>query len=260
MTLASVFHRTGFRTRLLLVSCLILSVTTETMAGEFHVSPNGRQDALGTEASPWDLAAALSGEKAVPPGSTIWLHAGMYRHTDRSPNSSFNVGSLSGSADQPIQVRAVPGNRVTIDGGLSIVRNVSRQMSPRHVWYRDLEITVSEKQRTSSQPGSSLNDIQAPSGGLNVFESDDCRFINLVIHDHPGNGIGLWGAARNTETYGCIVYGNGWSCSPAFCSASRPQLYLRNQQKGACVIHGNRRAGCVTAPARTVFWQDRKMM
>jgi hypothetical protein len=37
-----------------------------------------------------------------------------------------------------------------------------------------------------------------------------CRFINLVIHDHSGNGLGMWSEGPDQEAYGNVIYNNGF--------------------------------------------------
>ncbi len=195
----------------LLVAEILLCGTSTLLAEDFYVAPDGRTEGSGTRESPWDIASALSGKQTLPPGSTLWLQPGIYRHPERGPHGAYVVGSLHGTAEAPIQVRGVANARTTIDGGLSVGSNEFVEQAPRHVWFRDFEITVSEKGRSTNQQGSAPLDLKAPFGGLNVYGSQDCRFINLVIHNNVGNGIGAWSTATGTEFYGCIVYDNGWS-------------------------------------------------
>ena len=210
-TMEFVFCRFRLPRQIVLALVLAAMAARDSPADEFFVAPGGRPNANGAQDSPWDLSSALSGARQIPAGSTIWLQPGVYRHADRSPSSAFVVGSLEGTADAPIQIRGVPGGRATIDGGLAVGRGIVNQSPPRHIWFRDFEIAVTEKERSSQQAGSGPTDIPAPFGGLNVYVSDDCKFINLIIHNNVGNGVGLWASSRNTDLYGCVVYANGWS-------------------------------------------------
>src|SRR6476620_6220546 len=92
----------------LTVVFLLLAIAL-TRGTEFHASPVGSVGADGSSGRPWDLRTALHQPPAVKPGDTIWLRGGVYRGTYSS--------TLSGTADQPIVVRAIPGQRAIIDGG-----------------------------------------------------------------------------------------------------------------------------------------------
>jgi len=175
-------------------------------AAEWFAAPDGRPQASGTKESPWDLGSALGGRQKVASGDTLWVLAGTYKHIDRRQGSPGYEVRLAGRENQPIHVRGVPGKRVTIDGGLSVVGPST------YLWVRDLEILVSENfsmSRTIGQPGSSPGDYGRPWGGLNVHAGKGCKYINLVIHDNA-QGISLWSGATDTEVYGCLIYDNGW--------------------------------------------------
>jgi len=175
-------------------------------AAEWFASPQGTPDARGAKDSPWDLASALGGRQKIAPGDTLWILPGTYKHPDRRQGSAGYEVRLAGREDRPIHVRGMPGARVTIDGGLSVVAPST------FLWVRDLEILVSENftmSRTIRQSGSSPGDYGRPWGGLHVHAGKACKFINLVIHDNA-QGISLWSGATDTEVYGCLIYDNGW--------------------------------------------------
>jgi hypothetical protein len=182
---------------------LIDNRATEVMprGDAWYVSPDGRSGSPGTVDAPWDLASALAGKQDVRPGDTIYLTEGVYR---RRPNELFEV-RLQGTAENPVQVRPVAGQRAVIDGGLSI-------LSPSaNVWIRDLEILVSEaapsKQGSADFSSAALKRL---TGGLHMRGGIDCKYVNLVIH-HCSQGISCWKGETNPEIYGCILYGNGWT-------------------------------------------------
>jgi hypothetical protein len=178
----------------------------QAVAAEWFVSTTGKPDAPGTKAAPWDLESALSGKQKIAPGDTLWIHSGTYKHPDRKLGTPGYVVRLAGQQDRPIQVRAAPGERVTLDGGLSV------QQPATWLWIRDLEILVSENfsmPREVKEPGSSPKDYNRPWGGLNIHSGEGCKFINLVIHDNA-QGISWWSGSTNSEVYGCIIYDNGW--------------------------------------------------
>lgn len=162
---------------------------------EFHVSPTGRADGNGSLASPIDLATALSG-KMGQPGDTFWLRDGTY--------SGHFYSALQGQPGQPITVRQHPGEQAIIEGTIS-------QDSGGYVTYWGFELTRTNLNHTSSQPGSAPTDLPIAMG-MNL-RAPGLRLINLVIHDHLSNGVGLWSEAPDAEIYGCLFYHNGWDGS-----------------------------------------------
>ncbi len=174
--------------------------TEPRLGATWYVSPQGASDNPGTADAPWDLASTLAGRPAVQAGDTVYLLEGTYR---RRPKELFEV-RLQGAVDRPIQIRPAAGQRVMIDGGLSI------QSPSAHVWIFDLEIFVSEP--LPAQPvaaGSNPADLRRPVGGVHMHGGSDCKYINLIIH-HCNQGISCWKDERNPEIYGCILYDNGW--------------------------------------------------
>ena len=95
---------------------VMILMATPTLASDWYVSQRGASAGAGTEESPWDISSALLGEHKVKPGDTIYLLGGTYR---RRPKELFEV-KLVGTEGKSIHVRPVPGERATIDGGLSI--------------------------------------------------------------------------------------------------------------------------------------------
>ncbi len=150
-------------------------------AGSHFVSPSGRAHAAGSADDPWDLGTALGGaDGQLPPGDTLWLRGGTY-------SGDFH-STLSGTSSAPIIVRQYPGERATIEGSMSIDGN--------HTWYWGFEV---------ANTSTSTSDIM----GVNSHCAG-CRFINLVIHDHSGNGLGMWSEGPDQEAYGNIIYNNGF--------------------------------------------------
>lgn len=183
----------------------LLSMGT-TEGREWYVAPHGRPDNHGTLESPWDLTSALDGKQKIEPGDVVWITCGVYRHPDRSLGSPGFTVRLQGTEDAPIHIRAVPGQRVTIDGGLSVVSPTD------YVWIWDLEILVSENfsmSREIAEPGSHPQSYGRPWGGLQIHAGRGCKYINLVIHDNA-QGVSFWRGATDSELYGCIIFDNGW--------------------------------------------------
>jgi hypothetical protein len=197
----------------IMMLCLGLSAAAAVFLGgepvraaDWFAAAGGRADAKGTRQAPWDLASALAGRQKIGPGDTLWVHGGTYRHPDRGRGSPGYVVHLAGQEQKPIRVLAEPGQRVTIDGGLSV------EAPAGWLEIRDLEILVSEnlsKSRVFPDPGSSPKSYDRPWGGLNVYSGQGCRYVNLVIHDNA-QGISFWSGATQSEVHGCILYDNGW--------------------------------------------------
>jgi len=146
-----------------------------------YASPAGSSHSDGTLSSPWDLATALSGAGGrIQPGDTLWLLGGRY-------SGSF-TSTLAGLDDAPIIVRQNPGDRATIDGSLVV--------NGRDTWYWGFEVANSNTGTTD------VMGIDSHCPG--------CRFINLVIHDHSGNGLGMWSEGPNQEAYGNVIFENGF--------------------------------------------------
>jgi uncharacterized protein YjdB len=156
-----------------------------THAG-WYVAPNGTSGGNGSATAPWDLTTALSGASGrVQPGDTIWLRAGTYGSGE---GRSDYHSTLNGSASAPIIVRQYPGERATVDGDIAV--------DGSNTWFWDFEL---ENTNTATQ------DIQ----GINSH-CPGCRFINLVVHDHSGDGLGLWAEGPNQVAYGNVIYNNGF--------------------------------------------------
>lgn len=196
---------TSRRNRLwaILALCVGCVATMSARAADLHVSADGKPDGDGTEQKPLDLITALSLADRVKPGDTVWLAGGTYRHPTREGDGGWYNVIFQGSADKPIHVRAKPGDRVTIDGGIRVID------PSKFVWIRDLEITVTDRRKEVKEKGSWPSDLGRLAGGLEVRAGDGGKYINLVIHNCAG-GISLWSGATNSEVYGCLVYDNGW--------------------------------------------------
>jgi hypothetical protein len=178
----------------------LLTAAQLSAATEWYAGPDGKAANPGTKESPWDIVSALDGSQKIAAGDTIYLLEGTYK---RRPAELFEV-RLAGTSENPIHVRALPGERAKIDGGLSI-------LSPsENVWIRELEIFVSEPvPEKPVSPGSNPRDLNRPAGGLHMHGGKNCKYINLIIHN-CNQGISCWKDEINPEIYGCIIYNNGW--------------------------------------------------
>ncbi len=158
---------------------------TGTHAG-WYVTPNGSSGGSGSATSPWDLTTALAGAGGrIHPGDTVWLRAGTYGSGEG--RSDYHA-TLTGTSTAPIVVRAYPGERATINGDITV--------DGSYTWYWGFEL---------SNTNTSTQNIQ----GINSA-CPGCRFINLIVHDHSGDGFGLWSEGPNQVAYGNIIYNNGF--------------------------------------------------
>lgn len=190
------------RNRVAIVS-LLLALAATCGAAEWQVATNGANANAGTKESPWDIASALEGKHKVQPGDTVWLAPGIYKFPPKNGGQGFIV-RLAGTEQAPVHVRAAKGQRVTIDGGLTL------QEPSTCLWLWDLEIMVSEPRPDKAlPPDPTYANVNRPWGGLNVNAGTGCKFINLVIHDNS-QGASWWAGSKDSEMYGCIIYGNGW--------------------------------------------------
>jgi len=184
------------RLMVLMVLCAGLLSTSSAWGGDLYVSPNGTPQGDGTRQKPLDLKTAMEG-RGVQPGDTVWILGGEYE-------GRFVTGK-AGLKDRPILYRAMPGQRVTLYGGIDLHK--------ANVWLWGLEITVRPENRPVSgrdkewfeKKGKTLRDAIHVHGG----NTDYVKIINCVIHDYPGTGIGGWDVGRDHEYYGNLIYRNG---------------------------------------------------
>ncbi|MGQ0763392.1 MAG: right-handed parallel beta-helix repeat-containing protein [Acidobacteriota bacterium] len=168
--------------------------------GQWFVSPSGSSRGRGSQDSPWDLATALAGGAGrfeIRAGDTVWLRAGRYPGT--------YISTLSGKENEPIVVRAFPGERVIIDkGAVNDEKQPALKIKGTRVWFWGIEIMNSNpnRQRTSPYTG---QDQPWRGSGADVY-SPHVKFINMIFHD---NGHGIWDKQDMTEVHGCLFFYNG---------------------------------------------------
>lgn len=200
-------------------------IAAETLSPRvcYYVAVGGRTENAGTEDSPWDIESALAGRHPIPPGATVYLKGGTYRHADRRWESPGFAIALAGAPDQPIHLRPMPGQRVTLDGKVEV------KPGARHLRVWELEITVSETaawDRRVTAGGLKVDGPDdLPQGGLNILGGADSKFIHLVIHD-MNSGVGFWRPAVDAEIHGCLIYGIG-SIGPD--RYHGPGIYTQNE-------------------------------
>lgn len=140
-------------------------------------APAGRPGGDGTTSRPWDLATALAGASGrIQPGDTVWLAGGRYKGVFRT--------QLHGAPGRPIVFRQARDAHATIDGELFA------QGADLVFWGFEI-----------MQSNPSTYGLQA--------QTNNGRFINLIIHDAGSMGVSFWTPGEDAEVYGCIVYHNG---------------------------------------------------
>jgi hypothetical protein len=163
----------------------------------WYVSPNGHPMGTGTAASPLDLATALSHGTQVKAGDRIWLRGGRYTGTF--------VSSLQGTAEAPIIVRAVPGERVIIDkAAANVLKQPALKVKGPWVWFWGIEVMNSSPDRRRNSPYSGKDEPWRGSG-VDVYAAN-VKLINMIFHD---NGHGIWDKKDMTEVHGSLFFYNG---------------------------------------------------
>jgi hypothetical protein len=170
--------------------------TAQTSGHEYYVAPNGSANNSGSISSPLSLDKALSSNSPAVAGDTIWVRGGTY--------SGAYVSYLTGSASAPITVRAYPGERAILDANNSAANSAGILLSVfgAYTTFWGLEITDSAPNRVDSGGPDTPN-------GVYLNSSQSIKFINMIVHDMPGQGMGLWAENTDAEVYGCLVYYNG---------------------------------------------------
>ncbi|MBK8245189.1 MAG: T9SS type A sorting domain-containing protein [Saprospiraceae bacterium] len=198
---------------------------TPLLASSFYVSSNAKITGTGSFSNPWTFQTALNHPSALHPGDTVWLKGGIYTNT-YDAQTSFNC-KTNGTANAPIIFRNYNNERVTIDGQLLYSLYVGLGNSS-YTWFWGLEITnTASTDRNHDIPG-----------GI-TCTAENIKFINMIIHD-TGTGIDCWKTAKNSETYGCIIYHIGNNLlNGTNLEGHGHGMYLQNDTFGTKLIHNN---------------------
>ena len=143
-----------------------------------YVSPDG----TGTGASRDSAMGFKAAVDASQPGDLIWMLEGEYK-------GGFDF-TRSGEPDKPIVYRAMPGNRVTINGPVNVLAG--------YIWLWGIEFIDPAPLKTGLRYIAHVVRVSAP--GAHV--------INCIIHN-CGGGIGGWVGGPQNVFYGNIIYGMG---------------------------------------------------
>ncbi|WP_284652711.1 right-handed parallel beta-helix repeat-containing protein [Flavobacterium terrisoli] len=214
---------------------LMLFISSYSSAKEWFASPNGKAvntKALGgTVTNPFNLNAALNLTDVILPGDILWLKGG--RYTGRF------VSKLSGKAIAKITIASWPGEWAILDGNILNTKssnsnnNQVLKVLGGNVIFKDFEVTYSKVIRSDTTPNYAL------CGGIEHTSGEDCEFINLIIHDNPGKGMGSWKEVGGTFVYGCIIYNNGYLTPRKDKRGHGPGLYVQNESDKYRVFKNN---------------------
>jgi len=132
------------------------------------------------------LGAAIGSGSPALPGMTVWLAGGTY--------AGCFAAKVSGTPDAPIVFRAAPGARAVLDGAgcTKATGPAVLTVSGSDTTWQDLEVTNSDPNRTTSDPGSSPANYFRPNG-INAY-GPRTKIIGGWVHDN-GTGVGLWSQA-----------------------------------------------------------------
>ncbi len=211
----------------------------------FFVSPQGSAQGDGSMQNPWDLQTALcsgraytmagngwpqcsrNGTAKVLPGDTIWLRGGTYG----KGGATLFQSRLQGTADKPIIVKQYPGERATINGGISeALLSEPIENYARHVWYWGFEITNTSLQRVVPLNNNDTQIVGGRPGGLELF-GEGAKAINLIIHDVGHPCIGFWQNVGNGgEINGVIMWGCGFDDTGTVYTLAGSGIYAQNTE------------------------------
>ena len=198
---------------------------------EFHVFPKNHQETPGKQAgdgslnSPWDLQTALNqSTDVINGGDTIWLHEGIY-------NGRFVSTIKSGIKGKFITVSAYKKDKVVLNGNINSDLKSVLQVKGKQVIYKNFEITF-KGNFSRIQGDKNFSRVN----GLSHVSGENCKFINLIIHNVPGSGIGSWKATGGTLISDCIIYNNGYYSKKR---GSGVGIYVQNMSNATRTIKNN---------------------
>lgn len=218
--------------RTLFIAYFILEFIAKVSgASHFYVSntANGKGD--GSFFLPWTLQQAMNAPPVLNhPKDTqwIWIFGGVYTNMYDAQTNYYC--KTKGTESAPIIFRNFQNEKVTIDGNASIT--IAMNLGDcAYTWLWGLEIL------NSSTADRDHSNVDRPG---NVYcTAENIKFINLIVHD-LGSGLDSWKTAKNSETYGCIIYniGNN-SNNNGNWEGHGHGMYLQNDTFGIKKIHDN---------------------
>lgn len=160
----------------------------------YYAAPTGTSGGDGSYARPWDLATALTNNRAGA-GDTLWLRGGTYTGKFRS--------TLSGAAGRPVVIRQYPGERAVIDAASGSATPSAFYVGGSYATYWGFELTNSHPVRTTTSTGNNVR----PNVVANY--ASHTKYINMTVHD---GGVAFYSDPQyvNVEITGNVIYNNGW--------------------------------------------------
>ena len=214
-----------------LISFLVIVISAFSFAQqEFHVFPvngnsiKGTPQGDGTLKNPWDLQTALSQtSERVNGGDIIWLHKGTYK-------GRFKSLLQSTIKNKYVTVSAFKNDKVILNGNVEEKGNYVLQVNGSNVIYKNFEITyLGNFSRIKTDQNFRV------ATGINHIKGEDCKFLNLVIHNIPGSGFGSWKATGGTVIEDCVIYNNGYLDA----RGHGVGIYIQNQSEKTRLINNN---------------------
>lgn len=262
---------------------LLLFGSDIVLANDWYVSPTVSQNSNGNGSlsSPWDLQTALSHPAAVQPGDTIWLRGGTYHghflsnlngtSTNYITLSSYpgewavidgNIYPYVAGAQPPADPETLPNDageaRLTAPNDQEETDPAILRVDGGFVKYTNFEVTCLGPinrlyEYVVDIEGTIIGNCAPNNGfhkmsGINHSAGTKNKFINLVVRNVPGVGIGSWKSTADSEIYGCVLYYNGYiaysrlnSCSATLITVlgKGPGIYTQNNTELNRLIKNN---------------------
>ncbi|MEO6348268.1 MAG: right-handed parallel beta-helix repeat-containing protein [Aquaticitalea sp.] len=192
---------------------------------EFHVAVNGTSSGHGSLEEPWGLQTALSQKTdIINGGDTIWLHEGVY-------SGRFLSSIQSDKENSFVTVAPYQQRNVILNGNVISERNAVLTIIGKQVIFKNFEITCLGK-FSRDEKDIDFNRMD----GISHSSGEDCKFLNLKIHDNPGSGIGSWKLTAGSVIDGCWIFNNGYQSKVR---GSGVGIYVQNQSDKARWITNN---------------------
>lgn len=211
--------------QLLLNICVCLMCSITQAQKEFHVFPNAKATGSGSLQTPWDLQTALSQKpEVVNGGDTIWLHEGVY-------TGRFVSTLQSTIPNKNIVVATYKNDKVVLNGNIPSSKPSVLEVKGSNVSFRNFEVTfLGEFSRNMADA------IFQKVDGINHLSGEDCKFINLKIHNNPGSGLGSWKFTGGTLIDHCKIFNNGYFSKVRGSGAG---IYVQNSSDKVRLIKNN---------------------
>ena len=180
------------------MAALLILSGTALFAADIHVAPDGKADADGTQAKPYDLGTAFAGQR-VQPGDTVILKGGRYDGST-APNEKgipkrlpFEP-KLKGTADKPILVTSARGEWAHLNGYLLL-------KGCNDVRFERLEIGDLDWDPTQTK-------FEHGPGAVWALDCVGVKVVNCNLFGAT-QGTGLWRPALGFELYGNLIHDHG---------------------------------------------------